>query len=350
MRCLFYALLASALASCQTVHFYSQAVRGQLEIQAKAKPISEVIAVDTVSQELKRKLKLVEELRAFAKKELRLPVKDQYSTYADLQRPFVVWVVFAAPEFSVEGKTWWYPFIGSQEYRGYFSMEDAKAEVQKLQAKGYDVFGGGVEAYSTLGVFCDPILNTFVNRSDVKLAELIFHELSHPRVFFSGDTDFNEAFATANSQEAVHRWLKSKHQSKALAEYDEELNHDVEFSDLVLSTRKKLKALYAQKSFSVEELRLKKQQIFADMRKDYEFLKRTWHGDTTHDVWFTKPINNGRLNAVASYYDLVPGFTSLLDQCGGNLEIFYKAAESFKGLSKEERRKKLPQCRSGWGS
>ncbi len=146
MRRLFCALLASLLASCQTVHFYSQAVRGQLEIQAKAKPISEVTADASVSRELKRKLKLVEELRAFAKNELRLPVKDQYSTYADLQRPFVVWVVFAAPEFSLEGKTWWYPFIGSQEYRGYFSMEDAKAEVQKLQAKGYDVFGGGVEA------------------------------------------------------------------------------------------------------------------------------------------------------------------------------------------------------------
>ncbi len=189
-----------------------------------------------------------------------------------------------------------------------------------------------------------------MNRNDVKLAELIFHELSHPRVFFSGDTDFNEAFATANSQEAVHRWLKSKHQTQALAEYDEELKHDVEFSDLVFRTRKKLEALYAQKSFSAEELRIKKQQIFADMRKEYESLKRTWHGDITHDVWFTKPINNARLNAVASYYDLVPGFMSLLDQCGGNLEKFYEAAESLKGLSKEERRKKLPQSRSGWGS
>ena len=148
----------------------------------------------------------------------------------------------------------------------------------------------------------------------------------------------------------MRRWLKSKHQTQALAEYDEELKHDVEFSNLVFSTRKKLEALYAQRLLSVEELRTKKQQIFAGMGKDYESLKRTWHGDTTHDVWFTKPINNARLNAVASYYDLVPGFMSLLEHCGGNLEQFYEAAESLKGLSKEERRKKLPQCRSGWGS
>ncbi len=343
MRHLCLALLVGWLTSCQTVHYYRQAIHGQLEIQSKARPIAEVKTDAKTSRELKRKLELIEELRAFAQKELRLPVKDQYSTYADLQRPFVVWVVFAAPEFSTEGKTWWYPFVGAQKYHGYFSKDEALAEVKRLKAQGYDVFGGGVEAYSTLGVFRDPVMNTFIERSDVKLAELIFHELSHPRVFFSGDTDFNEAFATANSEEAVRRWLKAKPNAKALAEYDEELQHDAQFTKLVLSTREKLKALYKNKALTVEAMRSEKQHLLTQMRRQYESLKRGWHGDTTHDAWFAKPLNNARLNAVASYYDLVPGFHALLKRQRGDLEKFYEAAEALKPLSNEDRRRRLPE-------
>src|SRR5207247_514544 len=116
----------------------------------------------------------------------------------------------AAPEFSMETKAWWYPFVGRLEYRGYFDEAAARRYAGKLKRRGYDINVGGVEAYSTLGWFRDPVLNTFINDSDSELAELLFHELGHQRLFVHGDTDFNEAFAEAVAEEGTRRWLKSK--------------------------------------------------------------------------------------------------------------------------------------------
>src|SRR5207253_9039726 len=82
--------------------------------------------------------------------------------YVDVHRPFVVWNVEAAPEFSLEPKSWWYPLLGRLDYRGYFSKKAAQKYSDWLTRKGYDVFMGGVEAYSTLGWFKDPVLNTFI--------------------------------------------------------------------------------------------------------------------------------------------------------------------------------------------
>src|ERR1019366_7787043 len=115
-----------------------------------------------------------------------------------------------APEFSLEPKKWWYPLVGSLEYRGYFAERGARRYAARLKQKGYDVYVGGVEAYSTLGWFKDPVLNPFISNAESDLAEPLFHELGHRRVFAIGDTDFNEAFATTVGQEGARRWLRAK--------------------------------------------------------------------------------------------------------------------------------------------
>jgi predicted aminopeptidase len=76
------------------------------------------------------------------------------------------------------------------------------------------------------------------------LAELLFHELTHVKLFLPGDTDFNEAFATANAEHGVRRWLKSKGDRPALARYEASLAKDREIIRLLLQTREKLKRLY----------------------------------------------------------------------------------------------------------
>ena len=303
------AILGGLLSSCQTAKFYQQAISGQMEMLHAAKPMADVKADPATSKALSEKLALVESLRAYAKSELHLPVNDQFSTYADLHREFAVWVVYAAPEFSLEAKTWWYPIVGTMKYRGFFHKEEAKAEVERLKKQGYEVLGAGVAAYSTLGWFSDPVLNTFIKREEPELAELIFHELSHPRVFFPGDTDFNEAFATANAQDAVHRWLKAKGNRAQLAAYERSLKENDLILQLILQTRERLKTLYAQKAtMKPEEMREQKAALIARLRADYAKLKITRHTDAGYDKWFSQPINNARLCALASYHDLVPGF------------------------------------------
>src|SRR5882762_2105602 len=159
------ALLAIILivSGCQTLSFYGQAIKGQYQLLAHRQPIEKLVVDSSTPAPLKSQLELVQKLRAFAGKELKLPVDGHYRKYVDVHRRFVVWNVEAAPEFSMEPKTCWYPLVGSLEYRGYFCEEGAKKYGRSLKEKGDDVYIGGSIAYSTLGWFKDPVLNTFIN-------------------------------------------------------------------------------------------------------------------------------------------------------------------------------------------
>src|SRR5439155_11115609 len=158
-------------------------IGGQYALLTHQQSIEKLASAPATPSPLKEKLRLVQDLRVFAKQELKLPVDGHYRTYVDVHRPFVVWNVEAAPEFSMEPKSWWYPLVGSLDYRGYFSERGAQRYGRWLEKKGYDVYIGGVEAYSTLGWFKDPVLNTFIFNAEPDLAETIFHELGHQRVF-----------------------------------------------------------------------------------------------------------------------------------------------------------------------
>src|SRR4051794_12447163 len=262
---------------CQTMSYYKQAVKGQYQILASRRPISEVLADPNAPETLKHKLRLVLEVREFANKEFNLPIKGYYQKYADLHRDYVVWNVHAAPEFSLEPKSWWYPVVGEAKYRGYFSEKDARKYAGRLEKQNLDVYVGGVEAYSTLGWFQDPVLNTFIRHSDLDLAETLFHELAHQRLFVNGDTDFSEAFATSVAQEAMRRWMASKGNTAEFEKYMAENRRTEQFVNLVLGARQKLEGLYAMESTPEGSTNLlslalhkrkAKAEIFQDLRKD----------------------------------------------------------------------------------
>ena len=355
------AFLAAVLvmSGCQTLSYYGQAIKGQYRIVAHEERIEKLLADAQTPAPLKAKLQIVQSLRAFAAKELKLPVNGHYQRYVDVHRAFVVWNVEAAPEFSLEPKTWWYPLVGRLEYRGYFSERGALDYAVRLQKKGWDVYVDGVEAYSTLGWFKDPALNTFISNPESDLAETIFHELGHQRVFARGDTDFNEAFATTVGQEGARRWLRAKGDRVAREQYLAQLRRTDQFAHLIMNTRERLAALYddewtgqgqvkaAKKRRAVppEELRRQKQALLDRLRREYAQLKSQWGGYTGYDEWFAHPVNNAQLNSVAAYYDLVPGFERLLELNGGDLEKFYQAAEWLAREPKAERHRWLRTLR-----
>ena len=320
-----------ALPGCQSIGYYSQAIKGQCGIYLGQRPIKSILADTNVPTELKEKLGLVLQLREYAERELKLKANGHYLKYSDVHRRFVVWNVNAAPELSLEPKRWWYPVVGSLKYRGYFSEKMARKYGARLDKKGYDVFVGGVEAYSTLGWFRDPVLNTFVHNTDADLAEIIFHELSHQRVFANGDTDFNEAFATAVAEEAVQRWLRSLGNTNALQEYLDSQKRTEQFVGIVDQARTQLKAVYGDPveakggtgGLSDNDKREQKKRIIAELKERYTALKLQWGGDTSMDGWFARPINNAQLNTIATYYDLVPEFRKLIRASNGDLEKFF---------------------------
>ncbi len=349
-------LVVVIFSGCQTFSFYRQAIKGQYEIVAHEKKIEKLVKDPGTEPRLKEKLELVLQLRVFAKDALKLPVDGHYQKYVDVHRPYVVWNVEAAPEFSLESKTWWYPWVGSLDYRGYFSEAGATNYARKLKDEGYDVYVGGVIAYSTLGWFHDPVLNTFIFDPEADLAETIFHELGHQRVFASGDTHFNEAFATIVGEEGAKRWLQSKGDTNALARYVEEMRRTDQFVRLVQNTRSELKVLYGDQqtdgggirkskepsALFPNELRQKKQEILEQLRRRYADLKNTeWGGDKAYDRWFAVGLNNAKLNSVAQYYDWLPAFRRLLELNGNDLEKFYQAVEELSKKPKKERDERL---------
>nr|WP_281251764.1 aminopeptidase [Prosthecobacter debontii] len=329
------------LSSCSTVGFYSQAFKGQLEIMRKARPVPAVMMDPKTKPLLKQKLAITRDILAYAETHLGLPAKGQYERYSNLGRRYVVWVIFAAPEFSVEAKRWWYPLVGSVKYRGFFREDLALAESAKLKEDGLDVYVAGVEAYSTLGYLKDPLLNTFIGRDDADLAELIFHELTHQRIYLNGDTDFNEALATAVGREGTRRWLKAHGRMDELEEYERETRLETEFVHELLRTRQELKNLYADQKITDEKRRQIKQETFTRLRSRLEQFNRRQGGTLKLDRWFKTPVNNARLNTAAAYHDLVPAFEKVLKECGGDLEAFLKQMEGMRAMPPRVRRSQL---------
>ena len=186
------ALIALSGAGC----YLLQSVQGQLALMSKREPINRVIDKPSTPPALRAQLETIAAIRDFASRELGLPDNGSYRSYADLGRPYVVWNVVAAPEFSVDAKQWCYPIVGCVAYRGYFVERKARRFAQALRGRGFDVTVGGVAAYSTLGHFNDPVLNTMMGWNDVELAAIIFHELTHQLLYVPNDSSFNEALAT----------------------------------------------------------------------------------------------------------------------------------------------------------
>jgi predicted aminopeptidase len=331
------ALAASLLlaAGCDTTRFYSQGVAGQWELLTAPRRMETVLRDPSTPPELAQRLRVVGEILDYAGTHLGLPAGAQYRAYADLGRSNVVWNVFAAPEFSTEPKQWWYPLYGRLSYRGYFREDTARRYAAALRARGFDAHVGGVPAYSSLGWFEDPVLNTFVFDDDADLAELLFHELSHQRLFFPGDTDFNEAFATAVAEVATQQWLEESGRTALLETYRRRLEHERAFRALALQIRSELSQAYAAGGGEAE-LRARKRAVLDSFERRYRELSADWTDDRRFDRWFETGVNNARLAALATYYEKVPAFLREIER-HESLEDFFDAMRKLRRLSAEER-------------
>jgi len=302
-------ILLPLAAGCDSIAYYKQAIGGQLEIMSAARPVEAWLADPATPAALRERLETARRIRQFASHGLGLPDNRSYTSYAELGRPFVVWNVFAAPEFSVEPRKECFPFTGCVSYRGFFSEQDARRHAGRLKAEGYDVHVGGVPAYSTLGWFDDPLLSTFIRYPDAQLARLVFHELAHQLAYARDDTTFNESFAVVVEEEGVRRWLEAEARLSDLAAFRVSQARRRQFAQQVKEARTRLAAIYGEKSVSKEILSSRKREEFDRLRAGYPA---------------TVPAqpNNAFLVSVALYNELVPEFERLLRE-SGSLEAFY---------------------------
>jgi predicted aminopeptidase len=229
--------------------------------------------------------------------------------------------VFAAPELSVEPKPECFPFTGCVSYRGFYKEDEARRHAQKLREAGYDVYVGGVPAYSTLGWFDDPLLSTFIGYPDAQLARLVFHELAHQLVYAKNDTTFNESFAVTVEEEGVKRWLESEGRAADLEAFRVSQRRKRDFIALVADTRKRLDDIY--RADLPRETKLERK------RAELEKLRAAWPGAIPADA------NNAFLVSIGVYTDLVPMFERLLAQ-SGSLEEFYARAKKLASSGKRD--------------
>jgi predicted aminopeptidase len=300
LRLILIVVLLLPLSGC----YVMQAAQGQFELSRKSKPIEEILQDEDTSPELAARLRLVQEARRFAVDELGLPDNKSYHTYADIERDFVVWNVFAAPEFSTQPKTSCFPVAGCVAYRGYFSKDDAVRKAERLTAKGFDVAVGGVAAYSTLGKFNDPVVSPMMNWDDVRLVGVLFHELAHQVLYVKGDSGFNESFATAVEEFGVERWLTSRGQVNEIAAYREARQLRQDLMSLVAAARDEL-------------------------GEDAAALLERNGRDATN--WRNGELNNARLVSLTLYEGRLPEFRALLEQCEQDIECFYDRSRALAG-------------------
>ncbi len=325
-------LIAAAGGGCYVL----QSVQGQLSLMSKREPIGRVIARASTPPALRSQLEAVSAIRDFATRELGLPDNGSYRSYADLGRRYVVWNVVAAPEFSVDPKQWCYPVVGCVAYRGYFVEARARGYAAKLRGRGLDVMVGGVAAYSTLGHFNDPVLNTMMDWNDVELAAIIFHELTHQLVYVPDDSSFNEALATTVEEEGVRRWLRAQGRAADLENRQVQRQHYLKVIGLLSATRAELRTIYAA-GLAAQAMRDKKRAAFDALRSSFAHLKAEWGGHAPFEAWFTEDLNNAHLASIATYFDCVPGFERELAAAGGDLGAFYDRARALAKLDQEQR-------------
>jgi predicted aminopeptidase len=332
--------LAAAAGGCSTASYYAQSVGGHLDLLRRARPVEEVRADAATPAALRERLALAAQIRDFAVAELKLPDNRSYRRYADLGRNAAVWNVTAAPELSLDLKTWCFPIVGCVGYHGWYDRAEADAEGAALRAQGLEVNVYGVPAYSTLGKLDwlggDPLLNTFIQWHEGELARLVFHELAHQVVYAGGDTLFNESFATAVERIGVERWLARAQAGSVRSSYLEHEARREDFRALTARYRERLRAVYAGPG-SDDDKRAAKAAVMRELRAEYAKLKaERWAGYSGYDGWFER-ANNASLGVLAAYNELVPAFERLFEREGRDFTRFYAAVERLAALPKDQR-------------
>lgn len=231
--------------------------KGQLSIVWGARDFEEVFADQSVSDSVKAKLHLIEEIKQFAYDSIGLKYSDNYTAYFDQKDQRLMYVVTAAEQYELKAFKWKFPVVGEVPYKGFFDEEEAKEEYFRLKMSGYDADIGGASGWSTLGWFKDPVLSSMLKRNEADLAELIIHELTHGTLFVKDSVEYNENLAQFVGVEGAKWYLRSKYGtgSRELQEYLSSMEEDGKKTNFMLTQSNYLKEFYSsmENNLSQEE-------------------------------------------------------------------------------------------------
>ncbi len=311
------------IQGCQSWRYYQQVVRGHMEVASSQMPIEDYYK--SASPRERHKIKVIKSALLFAR-QIGLAHDDQYLSIATSVIGPVVWNVYAAEAFSIDPLLHCFPWLGCVAYRGYFKKEDAQTYALALKEQGYDVALQGVAAYSTLGVFADPVFSSFLHYDDLSLLRLLFHELAHATLYLPGGAATNESFATVLEYEALKQWLKAHSQSHLFAIALDEQHLDREVANLMRKYKLRLKKLY-QDETSSSDMILGKNALMQQMRVDYKSLALR-NNNNPYDQWFAQDLNNAHLVPIGLYHDRSHYFEQILHECAYQIPCYLERSKA----------------------
>ncbi|SDS64526.1 Predicted aminopeptidase [Halopseudomonas sabulinigri] len=333
MRGLCLLLLIGLLPGCSSLSYLHHSWQGQRDLLARAEPLEQVLQNPATEPQLAKRLQQAQRIRAFASQQLKLPDNASYTRYADLQRPYALWNLFVAAPLSMDAVPHCYPFFGCIAYKGYFDQASADAAAEQWRAKGMEVYVAGIPAYSTIGWYDDPLLNSMLHWDDDYLAELLFHELAHQQYYVKDDTAFNESFASFVGKQGLREWRAA--QGLGARQRDPRAL-EREFVQLLLTAREQLVALYASEASDSAKL-AGKAKVFSQLRADYrQWRDQHWQGVAPYDHWFAGELNNARLLPFGLYDQWIPAFAQLYAQ-SSDWPDFYRRVEALGALPEAQR-------------
>lgn len=328
-------LLVIALGGCARVGYYSHLAQGQWQLMSSRVPIDQLLADANTDPSLAAALTEILAARRFAIDTLALPDNNSYTRYADLGREAVVWNVFATPRFALTPRETCHLLVGCLAYEGFFERERAERQAARLAEQGWDVMVAPVPAYSTLGWFDDPVLNTMMGWRRSQLIGTVFHELAHQQLFVKGDTAFNESYASFVEHAGLAQWLLERghtdEDERVLRERRET------FIRLVMEARERLAEHYSALTDPLE-LATAKADAITQLRADYALVRdQQWGGWTGYDAWFAQPLNNAHLLPFGLYDGWVAAFATLFQRVGEDWQRFHREAAALGALPPTER-------------
>ena len=341
--------LILSVAACQSTQYFWQAARGQWQLVADRTPLPTLINDQATPENTVAQLEYVQTVRTYAEYKLHLPVGDAYGSYVDLKRPYVVWNLFVTPELELKNQTWCYPVAGCVAYQGYFNENMAKEAAKEWENNDYDTHIGGVAAYSTLGWFADPVLNTFLFYDQISLSALLFHELAHRQLYVRNDTAFNESWATAVEEEAIGQYLLDATDfgragrnisPEQVRRYRLRRSEREQFLTLVKTAVKELEIIYTGNLPNSEKRQLKS-AVFTRLKYRYREAVAQKRLSLRYQHWFEGPLNNAKLSVISNYHQWVPGLRYKIRDLKRNWKAFYQWSNNLADADKKNRDKSL---------
>ena len=311
--------LVTLLSGCQ-IGYLVKSAYSQADLLRRRVPIEEALKDPHLTDEQKRKLLLAKEAREFAEKNLGLASTQNYTSFVQLDRPYVTYVVSAALKNELVQYKWKYPVVGELPYKGYFNPDDAKAEAATMKAKDLDVYVRGVSAYSTLGWFRDPMLSSMLNYKDYELVNTVIHETVHATIYIKSEADFNERLAVFIGNKGAEAFYRAKEgaDGKTLKQMANDNHDDQVFSEFIGRESESLKKWYEDRKATLIPEDVRQARINELKTRFKTDARPKMASNDSYKSFENGELNNARLLTYRLYYEKLDDFEVVFKNFGGD--------------------------------